>query len=159
TDTSVTPNVQRTWAYTYDSYGRVLTEDGPRTDVSDVTTYAYYTCTSGDNCGQLHTVTDSLDHVTTFNTYSANGQPLTVIDENNVVTTFAYDSRQRLVSTSKSGETTTYSYWPTGLLKRITLPDGSYVENTYDGAHRLVQMVDGDGNKVSYVLDAMGNRT
>jgi YD repeat-containing protein len=43
TDTSVTPNMARTWTYTYDSYGRVLTSDGPRTDVSDVTTYAYYT--------------------------------------------------------------------------------------------------------------------
>src|SRR5690242_7868351 len=47
TDTTVTPNVSRTWTYTYDSYGRVMTEDGPRTDVSDVTTYAYYTCTTG----------------------------------------------------------------------------------------------------------------
>ena len=34
TDTSVTPNVARTWTYTYNSYGQVLTEDGPRTDAT-----------------------------------------------------------------------------------------------------------------------------
>src|SRR5262249_16904095 len=40
----------RTWTYTYDSYGRVLTVDGPRTDVADVSTYTYYTCTTGYEC-------------------------------------------------------------------------------------------------------------
>src|SRR5262249_16739504 len=30
TDTTVTPNISRTWTYTYNGYGQVLTEDGPR---------------------------------------------------------------------------------------------------------------------------------
>src|SRR5207249_260178 len=60
TDTTVTPNVVRTWTYTYDSYGRMLTAKGPRTDVDTTTTYTYYTCTSGYQCGQLQTVTDVL---------------------------------------------------------------------------------------------------
>ena len=55
TDTSVSPNESRTWTYTYNSFGQVLTEDGPRTDVSDVTAYTYYTCTTGSQCGQLNT--------------------------------------------------------------------------------------------------------
>ena len=50
TDLTVTPNVSRTWTYTYNSFGQVLTEDGPRTDVSDVTTYTYYTCATGGEC-------------------------------------------------------------------------------------------------------------
>src|SRR5262249_50304164 len=32
----------RSWTYTYNSNGSVLTVNGPRTDVSDVTTYTYY---------------------------------------------------------------------------------------------------------------------
>src|SRR5262249_5399259 len=32
---------QRTWTYTYDALGHVLTADGPRTDVNDTTTYTY----------------------------------------------------------------------------------------------------------------------
>jgi YD repeat-containing protein len=58
-----------------------------------------------------------------------------------------------------SGETTSFDYWPTGLLKKVTLPDASYLQYTYDGAHRLTQITDALGNKVTYTLDAMGNRT
>ncbi len=60
TDTTVTPNVSRTWTYTYNANGRVLTEDGPRTDVNDITTYTYYACTTGAECGQVSTVTNAL---------------------------------------------------------------------------------------------------
>jgi YD repeat-containing protein len=87
TDTSVTPNVSRTWTYTYDGYGHVLTIDGPRTDVSDVTTFTYYVCTTGSQCGQLHTATNPLGQTTTYNTYNVHGQPLTITDPNGVVTT------------------------------------------------------------------------
>ncbi len=46
-----------------------------------------------------------------------------------------------------------------GLLKKITLPDSSYLLNTYDDAHRLVRVEDGAGNRVEYTLDNAGNRT
>jgi RHS repeat-associated protein len=149
----------RTWTYTYDSYGRVLTADGPRTDVPDVTTYTYYTCTTGYQCGELDTVTDGLGHVTTYNSYDANGRPLSITDPNGAVTTLTYDLRGRLTSRTVAGETTSFSYYPTGLLQQVTLPDGSSLSYTYDPAHRLTQVSDGLGNKVVYTLDAMGNRT
>jgi YD repeat-containing protein len=98
TDTSVVPNVVRTWTYTYNGFGQVLTEDGPRTDVSDVTTYAYYTCSTGSECGELQTVTNALGHVTTYNTYNAHGQPTLITDANALQTSLAYDARQRLTS-------------------------------------------------------------
>jgi YD repeat-containing protein len=98
TDTTVTPNVARTWTYTYDSYGRMLTAQGPRTDVNSTTTYTYYTCTTGYQCGEVQTITDALGHVWTFNTYNAHGQPLTITDPNGIVTTLTYDARLRLLS-------------------------------------------------------------
>jgi RHS repeat-associated protein len=159
TDTTVTPNVVRTWTYTYDNFGRVLTADGPRTDVADVTTYQYYTCTTGAECGQVRTVTNAAGQVTTFNTYNAYGQPLTITDPNGIVTTLTYDARQRVRSRQVANETTAFDYWPTGLLKKVTLPDASYLLYTYDGAHRLTQISDALGNKIVYTLDAMGNRT
>ena len=159
TDTSASPTVSRTWVYTYDSYGRVLSVKGPRTDVNSTTTYAYYTCTSGAQCGQMQTVTNALGQVTTFNTYNAYGEPLTITDPNGMVTTLAYDARQRLTSLQMGTETTSYSYYPTGLLETVTLPDASTLTLTYDGAHRLTQLADGAGNSISYALDALGNRT
>jgi RHS repeat-associated protein len=158
-DTTVTPNVARTWTYVYDSYGRVLTVKGPRTDVNSTTTYTYYTCTTGVQCGQVQTVTDALGHVTTYSTYNAHGQPLTITDLNGVVTTLTYDSRLRLTSRQVGTETTGFGYWPTGLLKQVTLPDSSYLTYTYDGAHRLTQITDQAGYTIKYTLDGMGNRT
>lgn len=158
-DPSANPTATRTWTYTYDSYGRVLTQDGPRTDVSDVTTYTYYTCASGFSCGQLHTITNALNQVTTFASYNAHGQPLTVVDANGIVTTLTYDARQRLTSQQVGLETTTFEYWPTGLLKKVTQPDQSYLLHTYDAAHRLIRIEDGAGNRIEYTLDAAGNRT
>jgi RHS repeat-associated protein len=159
TDTSVTPNVSRTWTYTYDGYGHVLTVDGPRTDVSDVTTFTYYACTTGSECGQLHTATNPMGQATTYNTYNVHGQPLTITDPNGVVTTLTYDARQHLISRQVGTETTSFEYWPTGQLKKMTLPDASYLFYTYDAAHRLTQVSDGVGNSIDYTLDAMGNRT
>ena len=159
TDTSVTPGTERTWTYTYNAFGKVLTEDGPRADVSDLTTYTYYNCTSGTQCGQVQTVTNALGQVTTFNTYNAYGLPLTIIDANSAITTLTYDARQRLTASETAGEVTSMSYWPTGQLKRLTLPDGSYLDFTYDDAHRLTQITDGEGNRTVYTLDAMGNHT
>lgn len=159
TDLTVTPNASRTWIYTYDVLGRMLTENGPRTDINDITTYTYYSCTTGAQCGQIQTITNALNHVTTFSSYNAQGQPLTITDPNGVVTTFTYDLRQRITSRSVGGETTSFTYFPAGLLRRVTLPDTSFIEYTYDAAHRLTEIEDGENNRIVYTLDLMGNRT
>src|SRR3569833_2177190 len=158
-DTSAIPNVSRTWTNTYNGYGQVLTSRGPRADVNSTTSYAYYSCVTGSQCGQLQTVTDAAGHVTTYNTYNAYGQPLTITDPNGVVTTRTYDARQRLVSRKVGGETTSFSYYPTGLLQSVTLPDGSSLTYGYDGTHRLTQIADDSGNKAVYTIDAVGNQT
>jgi RHS repeat-associated protein len=167
TDTSVTPSASRTWTYTHNSFGQVLTEDGPRTDVSDITTYAYYTCTTGYQCGQIYAITNALGHTTTYNSYNAHGQPTQITDANGLVTSLAYDLRQRLTDrcvggalpACSGGELTHLDYWPTGLLKKVTNPDGSYIEYIYDAAHRLTEIKDGALNRIVYTLDNAGNRT
>lgn len=149
----------RTWTYTYSAFGRVLTADGPRTDVADITTYTYYSCATGYQCGRVQTITNAANHSTTYNTYNAHGQPLTITDPNGIVTTLTYDARQRLTSRTVDTEQTTFNYWPTGLLRKVTLPDSSFLEYTYDAAHRLTEVADSEGNRIVHTLDAMGNRT
>jgi YD repeat-containing protein len=94
--------------------------------VVDKTTYAYYTCTTGIQCGQLNTITNAAGQITTYNTYNSHGQPLTITDPNGVVTTLTYDSRLRLKTRQVGSETTTFDYYPTGLVQKVTLPDSSY---------------------------------
>jgi YD repeat-containing protein len=169
TVTDLATHATRTWTTTY-TYGAIpgvllqKVEDGPRTEVADVTTYDYYpadaSCAGGYfGCrGQLKQVTDALGYITQYSAYDAHGKLLSLTDPNGLVTTMTYDSRQRLTSITAGGETTTYSYDPVGQLTRITRPDGSYLVYTYDAAHRLIQTQDNLGNTVTYTLDALGNR-
>jgi YD repeat-containing protein len=154
--------------WTYNEFGQVLTYDGPRTDVVDITTYEYYTVTSftgtdpnavGYTRGDLKQTTSPAGHVTRYTLYNKLGQLLEMVDPNGVVTRHTYDLRQRLTSTTVGGETTTFDYWPIGLIKRITQPDGSWVHHDHDDAHRLVAVSDSLGNRITYTLDNMGNRT
>ncbi|MGZ8171876.1 MULTISPECIES: DUF6531 domain-containing protein [Methylobacter] len=163
-------NTARSWHtdYTYSSIPGVLlqkVEDGPRSDVADLTTYDYYpadaACTGGHiGCrGQLKQLTDALGHSTQLNRYSAYGQIEQLTDPNGLVTTLTYDVRQRLTSVDAGGETTTYTYDPAGQVTRVTRPDGAYLDYSYDTAHRLIKIQDDLGNTLTYTLDAIGNRT
>lgn len=151
----------RTWRYTYNAYGQILTATGPRSDVTDLTTYTYYSASDSDLAkrGNLASVTDALGHVTTFGAYDLNGRPLSISDPNGVVTSLSYDARGRLTQSSVGGEATAYRYDAAGQLIQITLADTSTLSYTYDAAHRLTAIQDSLGNRITYTLDAAGNRT
>jgi YD repeat-containing protein len=145
------------YQWTYNQYGQVLTATDP---LSHTTTYAYYSDTTADHTmGDLQSVTNALSQVTQFTKYNPHGQVLQMVDANNVTTDYQNDLRQRLKSVSTAGQTTTYDYWPTGLLKQVNLPDSSYISYTYDDAHRLTDIADNLGNSVHYTLDNAGTRT
>lgn len=150
----------RIWTMTWNARGQLLTEDGPRTDVSDVTTRTYYPLTDASigKRGNLASVTNALGHITQITAYDTHGNPLTLIDPNGITTTLTYDARQRLTRRTTAGETTRYDYSPTGQLTRVTLPDGSHLAYAYDAAHRLTALADALGNAVHYTLDGAGNR-
>jgi len=152
---------QRTWTYTYNGNGDVLTVNGPRTDVPDVTTYSYYANNDADLAkrGRVAAITNAAGHTTSITAYNAHGQPLTMVDPNGLTTTMTYDVRLRLKTRTVGGETTSYDYDFVGQLTKVTLPDGSFLSYSYDQAHRLTGMQDNLGNRIAYTLDAMGNRT
>jgi YD repeat-containing protein len=149
----------RTWTYSHTYHPTIpgfvskTVVDGPRMDVADVTTYAYDPST-----GVLASVTNALGHVTTLGDFDAHGRPRQITDANGLVTTLTYDLRGRIMSRSAGNETSTYAYDPAGQLIRVTNPDGSYLAYTYDAAHRLTGIQDNVGNRIIYILDAMGNR-
>lgn len=158
--------------------GLVKSIDGPRTDVSDLTTFAYYpsddaSCaTEPTTCphrkGDLWKVTNALGHVTETLRYDGAGRVLRTKDANGVVTDLAYHPRGWLTARKVRGadngsETddavTRIDYFPTGLVQRVTQPDGDFLEYEYDAAHRLTAIEDALGHRIDYTLDAAGNRT
>ena len=174
-------NLNRTTAmtYTYSTAvpGMVLTKvvNGPRTDVTDTTTYTYYphdaVCEDSSappidpenpvpnlGCrGQLQSVKNALNQTTTYNRYNHHGQVEQLTDANGLVTQHTYDLRQRLTSRKTGSETTTLTYDNTGQITQLQMPDSSVLNYTYDAAQRLIQVQDTLGNKVIYTLDAEGN--
>jgi RHS repeat-associated protein len=152
TATAATGEV-RTMTWTYNNLGQVLTIDGPRTDVTDVTAYTY------DSQHNLATITNALGHVTQITEYDLHGNPKKIIDPNGVETTLTYDVRQRLKTRTINQFTTSFDYDGVGQLTQVTLPDNSVLIYTYDAARRLTDIEDGGGNMIHYTLDLLGNRT
>ena len=150
----------RTTTWTYSSLGQILTVDGPRTNVTDTTTFTYHNCSTGSECGQVNTITNALGHVTTFTQYNDDGLPSHLTDANGVNTVLTYDSRQRLLSSTVDGlYMTSITYDNAGQITRITAPNGSFIDYEYDDAHRLVATEVALGNRIEYTLDDAGNRT
>jgi YD repeat-containing protein len=156
------PNRVTSW--TYNQHGQVLTERDP---LNRQTSYAYYADTAfsgsdpyavGHTMGDLQSITNAKGQVTQYTQYDKHGNVLQSVDPNGVVTQNTYDLRQRLLSSTTAGQTTSYQYDAAGQLKRITLPDQSWVGYDYDGAHRQTAVYDHKGNRVDYTLDNAGNR-
>jgi len=158
TVTDLVTGESRTWNYTYNELGQILSVDGPRGDATDTVTYSYYACSTGVECGQINTMTNGLGQTTTYNDYDVHGYPTRMTDANGVVTTMTYDLRQRLTSITTDGQATTIDYEPTGKVQRTTLPDGTFTEYVRDDANRLVAVFDGQGNRIDWTLDNAGNR-
>jgi RHS repeat-associated protein len=148
----------RTWAWTYLTTGGaannlVATQTDP---LGKVWSFAY------NPQGQRTSATDPLGQTTSY-TYDTAGRLATQTEPGangtNLVTSYAYDLRGRPTQVSAGGETTAYSYTASGQLASVTLPSGYAVGYTYDAAQRLTAASDNGGNRSSYTLDGMGNRT
>lgn len=164
TDTNTSET--RTTSYTYWSnstgpggqtiLGRLKEIDGPRTDVTDKTTFTY------DSDFRLIKTTDALGQETETTAFDAADRPLTTEDENNVETDLTYDTNGRLLTSTVAPGTaleavTTYTYTDAGDIETIESPNGTLVTYSYDNARRLTGMEDDLGNTITYTLDDAGN--
>ena len=166
--------------------GLLVSSDGPRTDVADVTSYAYYDTTDASGCGvpagqchargDLKSVTNALGQVTSYIAYDALGHAVRIKDANGTTIDFAYQARGWLASrtvranadgtpNSALDASTTIGYDAAGNITRVTQPDGTYLQYGYDAAHRLTDVYDSAtpsnyllGDHIQYTLDAAGNR-
>jgi len=167
---------KRAWNYTYYDAthgireGLLRTVDGPRVDVSDVTTYIYNVLNGNltDIQGPLYPAHPA----TAIRDYDAHGRARTITDPNGLVTRIAYTihGQKDIVSVgdgagngevgdSNTNEITDYSYDNMGFLTGVIMPDKSTINYVYDDAHRLSDVYDQHGNLIHYGRDTLGNAT
>lgn len=164
-----------TTSWTYDARGQVRTVNGPRTDVTDVTTYDYYADGDSDpnRRGRLQRVTNALSQQTSYAGYDLFGNVGSVTDANNVETTYLYDAKDRTTEVRIKGVTpaddivTINVYDLTGNLDLVRLPNcvetgagcAFSLDYVYDTVNRLKEIRDPFGNKIVSTYDTEGNRT
>jgi len=147
--------------------GLLLSVTGPRSDLSDKVSFAYYVSDSNFyKAGDLKTSTNALGQVTTFDRYSASGQPIRVIDPNGTIRELSYDARERPTSqtiramtdgssnTNDAIRSVSYQY---GLVQTVRDPDGVSQTFVYDDAHRITDITFG-GGRVHYDYDNANHR-
>ncbi len=150
----------RVWTFTYTTTSGVkqLTSiDGPRTGVSDVTSYLYTAA------GYLSRITNAVGHQINITSHDGMGRPLSITDQNGVVTDLEYNARGWLTKSSVrhgAGDAVTMiEYSPAGDVTKVTLPDGSFLTYTYDDARRLTAVTNQAGEKIEFTYDLARNVT
>ena len=155
----------RTWRYTYNASGQLLTRTGP-TDAlgqAESISHVYYDDTTASHTsGDLASTRSSTGEVTRFLEYTKDGLASKIQRADGVTVSLAYGARQRLAGSTRTNsqgdaETTSYTYDGAGQLTGVAFPDGSNVTLAYDDAQRLTGFSDRAGNRVQLTLDNMGN--
>lgn len=194
TETDPATQRTRTWTYSYCQQadvdqgtcplvGLLRQVDGPRTNVSDLTTYAYYLTDDLSGCGNLdgpchhagdlHTVTNARDQITTYVTYDLAGRLTRERDANGTYTDMSYDPRGWLTSSTirANGDgtpnlnldaTTVIDHDDRGDVTKVTQPAdpsevGTYLAYQYDNANRLIKITDNLGDAIDFCPDGVGN--
>lgn len=159
---ALTP-LQQISYFDYDSMGRLIEVDGPRTDVTDTVDLAYYPIVPSDpKSGMLESVTrtnGTTPLTTTYDSYDNNGNVTQVTDPNGQMTTYSYDAMNRVLTITQQGAATTFTYDANGNIDMVTLPNSNHIDYVYDAANRLTQINDDLGNRIQYAYDTQGNRT
>ncbi len=149
-----------TYGYTN---GKLTSIDGPRTDVTDVTSYVYDFMT-----GFLTSTTQPIIGTTTYSNHDALGNPRNVLDPNGNSTAYTYDDSGRVLTVTAAGDAspTQYVYVAGGCtscggankIDHITLPEGNTIAYGYDANSNLASISDSLGNSINYTYDSEGNR-
>jgi RHS repeat-associated protein len=149
--------------YTFDTMGRILTISGPRTDVTQTTTFGYFTSSDTSDLptlGQLKSITRSVNSTLNlvwklapstvpapYNTYEVHGLPRAFLDPNSVQQRASYDAVGRLTSGVLIGviggitnPTTTLSYDAAGRQTKLKWPLSNALTFGFDTSNRLTAL-------------------
>lgn len=142
--------------------GLIKSIDGPRTDVSDITTFTY------KDGGVLASQTDPMGHTTQYLSNDGAGRVLRKRTADGVITDYTYDAMGNLLTTtvrakadgsaSSADAVTTHTYDRRNRMTGTTDADGVSINYAYDAAGRMIRTQDSLGNRQTMTYDVAGNR-
>ena len=135
--------------HTYDALGNILTITGMENTAAAATT----TFTYEPLYNQLATVTDPLNHTTTY--AYANGVLQSVIDPLGHQTSFAINANGQVASVTDALQHTTGFEYDAGDLVKVTDPLGRSMSRYIDGAGRVARITNTLGQVTRYEYDAL----
>jgi RHS repeat-associated protein len=137
---------------TFDALARAKDQQG--STAGQLTKYGY------DAQGNLKSVTDPLNHVTTndydeLNRLKKVTEPQVTGQASAGSISYGYDPQDNLTSvTDQRSFTTTYGYSGFDELRRLTSPDTGITNYTYDAVGNVKTMLDARGQQAAYMYDA-----
>ncbi|KJV36805.1 RHS repeat-associated core domain-containing protein [Luteibacter yeojuensis] len=167
--------LSRVWKFTYDAEGRLLQEEGPRSDASGVAVLQRYTyrpstassCGSGSACdyrkGDLWTIENAAGHKGEILRFDASGRILAERSATGALVENEYTKRGWLLSrketrTDGTVAITSMTYNERGDVTSITDADGVTLTFDYDAAGRLIMVANPSNHRLMFELDKAGNR-
>lgn len=157
--------------------GLVTAVDGPRAGAVDVMRYTYRmaddaACAASPAAcawrkGDLWKTTNALGQVSEILRHDGMGRVLSVLDANGVQSDVEYDPHGRVLARKVRGandaaedddQITRIEYEATGAVRQVKLHDGVLTRYEYDAAQRLTGIVDSEGNRMRFLLNAAGER-
>lgn len=150
--TSIIDSSGRTFTFAADGHGRMTSMTDP---IGRTWQYSY------DGNGNLVLVRDAAGGVTQY-TYDANHHMISAVDARGV--TFlrnTFDGQGRVVTQTNARSFTTMLAYSTPVAGATTITDplGNTTQHAYDGALRLIQVIDARGGTASCTYDSNNNRT
>ena len=142
---SVTDALGRVTSVDYDGFGnttRITRMDGTPDAVTTTFTYE-------PNFNQLASVTDPLNHSTTFS-YDRNGNLSTMTDALTHAASFAYNGAGQVISITDALNNTLQLGYIGGDLVSASDPLGNSSFSIFDGAGRVISTTDAQGNTTGY---------
>jgi RHS repeat-associated protein len=133
------PNQVQTTTFTYQFYTSGMPSQMAVSGPAGQITNNY------DAQGNLTSKVDALNNSVSYSGYNGLGLPATVTNANGFPVSYTYDARGNVTSVARTldGTTSTISYAYDGLrdLIKTTYPSGGWIAPSYDGAGRLVQLM------------------
>jgi RHS repeat-associated protein len=141
-------SIERSAVFGYDDNHRLVSIDGPRTDVADIDRLQY------DSSGRLTQILAADGRTQTISAYDEYGRPTTFQQGQRTPIHMTYNEAGSPLTVRQGEREIVYAYNPRGELIQVRDPDGNTIAIAYDDAGRADHYEDSDGKQINLTFSS-----